>query len=67
MDLRVIVEVPIRNSVDRKIMRLEALACSIECARHHGYEPSRMLLPDERGIMRPCAFCGAEPEGEEIE
>lgn len=66
MDGRVVIEVALRNSVDGKVMRLEAVACSIECARHNGFEPTRLLLPDERGIMRPCTLCGAEPEGEEL-
>jgi hypothetical protein len=35
-------------------------ACSIECARHHGYEPTRLRMPQEDN--EPCAFCGYDPK-----
>jgi hypothetical protein len=34
-------------------------ACTIECARRHGYEPTRLRLPQEQD--EPCAFCGFDP------
>lgn len=31
----------------------DVVVCSIECARHHGFEPWRLILPNEDN---PCAF-----------
>jgi len=33
--------------------------CSIECARRHGGEPTRMCLPDEYDEV--CTGCGYDP------
>lgn len=37
--------------------------CCIECCRHSGYEPIRMLLPDE--YDGHCYGCGEELDGSE--
>jgi len=33
--------------------------CSIECARHNGYEPNRLALPEE--YEETCCACGFDP------
>lgn len=39
-----------------------ATCCSIECARHHGFEPVRLPIGDE--YNDPCVFCGEMDGGE---
>lgn len=55
MNLSVVVEVQ-RSA---RGYAAEWIACSIECARRHGYEPSRMAMACE--YDEPCAFCGFDP------
>ena len=38
--------------------KLSAVACSIECARHNGYEPYRLPMGNE--FDEACVFCGIE-------
>lgn len=52
--LKVIVVVPTVTG------RLSAVACSIECARHNGYEPYRMPMGNE--YDEACVFCGIDQE-----
>jgi hypothetical protein len=60
--LNVIVRVPrvSGSTMDTMVTGLhEAVACSIECARHHGFEPYRLPMPAD-DIDGPCVFCGTE-------
>ena len=37
----------------------DLVVCSIECARHNGYEPTRMAMKHEYDDV--CSFCGFVP------
>ena len=37
----------------------DLVVCSIECARHNGYEPTRMAMKHEYDDV--CSFCGFDP------
>lgn len=58
MNLRVVIRVPHVVTVDDLPVYSprSAVACCIECARHHGYEPVRLVLPSEAD--EPCYLCG---------